>query len=134
MEFNLGKLPTREQCQDIISKTEAFYCTKREVQGFEIELYDYRLASYTDYVNNNAFELRGLCFVNNNGTWERNILMNKFFNLNETQDWMLDDVKDKKIEETKNMTIENPSTEQIKYIIRGGVLIKIKYTTQIMQE
>ena len=98
MEFNLGKLPTREQCQDIISKTEAFYCTKREVQGFEIELYDYRLASYTDYVNNNAFELRGLCFVNNNGTWERNILMQKFFNLNETQDWMYEDVKDKKVD------------------------------------
>ena len=31
-------------------------------------------------------------------------------------------VKDKKIEETKNMTIENPSTEQIKYIIRGAYL------------
>ena len=90
-------LPTREECQEIVSRTEAFYCTKREVQGFEIELYDYRLASYTDYVDNKAFELRGLCFVNNNGTWERNILMNKFFNLNETQDYMLEDIKDKKI-------------------------------------
>ena len=91
-------LPTREECQEIVSRTEAFYCTKREVQGFEIELYDYRLASYTDYVDNNAFELRGLCFVNNNGTWERNILMQKFFNLNETRDWMYEDVKDKKVD------------------------------------
>lgn len=81
-------LPTREECQEIVSRTEAFYCTKREVQGFEIELYDYRLASYRDFFpeneDKNYAELRGLCFVNNNGTWERNILMQKFFNLNET--------------------------------------------------
>ena len=95
-------LPTREECQEIVSRTEAFYCTKREVQGFEIELYDYRLASYHDFFpeneNKNYSELRGLCFVNNNGTWERNILMQKFFNLNETQDWMYEDVKDKKVD------------------------------------
>lgn len=76
-------LPTREECQELVKNTEVFYCTKRNVNGFEVELYDYRLASFGDFVNNNAFELRGLCFVNNNGTWERNILMNKFFNMNE---------------------------------------------------
>lgn len=78
-------LPTREECQELVKNTEVFYCTKRNVNGFEVELYDYRLASFGDFVNNNAFELRGLCFVNNNGTWERNILMNKFFNMNESQ-------------------------------------------------
>ena len=65
-------LPTREECQELVKNTEVFYCTKRNVNGFEVELYDYRLASFGDFVNNNAFELRGLCFVNNNGTWERN--------------------------------------------------------------
>ena len=94
-------LPTREECQEIVSRTEAFYCTKREVQGFEIELYDYRLASYRDFFpeneDKNYAELRGLCFVNNNGTWERNILMQKFFNLGETLNYELEDVQYKKI-------------------------------------
>lgn len=94
-------LPTREECQEIVSRTEAFYCTKREVQGFEIELYDYRLASYHDFFpeneDKNYSELRGLCFVNNNGTWERNILMQKFFNLGETLNYQLEDVQYKKI-------------------------------------
>ena len=32
----------------------------------------------------NNFELRGLCFVEqSDGTWKRNILMNKFFNINQ---------------------------------------------------
>mgnify|MGYP000600806012 FL=1 len=94
-------LPTREECQEIVSRTEAFYCTKREVQGFEIELYDYRLASYRDFFpeneDKNYSELRGLCFVNNNRTWERNILMQKFFNLGETLNYQLEDVQYKKI-------------------------------------
>lgn len=90
-------LPTREECQEIVKNNETFYCTLRNVDGFDVELYDYRLASYTDYLDNNAWELRGLCFVNNNGVWERNILMQKFFNLNETQDWMLEDVQNKRV-------------------------------------
>lgn len=90
-------LPTREECQEIVKNNETFYCTSRNVDGFDVELYDYRLASYTDYLDNNAWELRGLCFVNNNGVWERNILMNKFFNLNETKDWMLEDVQNKRV-------------------------------------
>lgn len=90
-------LPTREECQEIVKNNETFYCTLRNVDGFDVELYDYRLASYTDYLDNNAWELRGLCFVNNNGVWERNILMNKFFNLNETENWMLEDVQNKRV-------------------------------------
>ena len=89
-------LPTREECQEIVKNNETFYCTVRNVDGFDVELYDYRLASYTDYLDNNAWELRGLCFIKKpDGSWQRNILMQKFFNLNETQDWMLEDVQNK---------------------------------------
>ena len=90
-------LPTLEEVEKICSENEAFYLTETEVNGYSVKIANYRLASYTDYLDNNAWELRGLCFVNNNGSWERNILMNKFFNLNETQDWMLEDVQDKKV-------------------------------------
>ena len=30
-------LPTREECQELAKNTEVFYCTKRNVNGFEVE-------------------------------------------------------------------------------------------------
>lgn len=84
MKFEIY-LPTREECQEIVKNTETFYCTKHNIMGYDVELYDYRLASFSDFVNNNAWELRGICFIRNDkGVWERNILMNKFFNINES--------------------------------------------------
>jgi len=51
----------------------------------------------------NNFELRGLCFVEqSDGTWERNILLNKFFNVGQTDGWLEDDLKDKKIVSIQN--------------------------------
>jgi len=96
MEFYL---PTRDECQEIVEKSEAFYVTEREVNGFKVEMYDYRLASISDFIDNKAFELRGLTFVYNPETkeWERNILLEKFFNVNQTKGWMYEDLKDKKI-------------------------------------
>jgi T4 RnlA family RNA ligase len=91
-------LPTREECQEIVKNSEAFYVTETEVEGYKVELYDYRLASISDFTDNNAFELRGLCFVQNeNGVWERNLLMNKFFNYSQTTGWMPEDLDNKKI-------------------------------------
>lgn len=91
-------LPTREECQKIVNKSDAFYCTETEVEGFKVEMYDYRLASHNDFINNDAYELRGITFVEQlDGSWERFILMNKFFNVNQTNKWMYDDLKDKKI-------------------------------------
>lgn len=83
MEF---KLPTREECRKIVEKSEAFFVTETEVEGYRVEMYSYRLASISDFVENNAFELRGITFAQNEqGEWERHILMNKFFNVNETE-------------------------------------------------
>lgn len=80
------ELPTRERCQEIVNNSEAFYYTQRNIYGYNVELYDYRLASFGDFVNNDAWELRGLCFIQDeNGNWHRNILMNKFFNINESK-------------------------------------------------
>lgn len=84
MKFNI---PTREDCQNIIKNIDSFYCTETEVQGYKVEMYDYRLASITDFTENDAFELRGLTFVYNPDTkeWERNLLLNKFFNVGQTR-------------------------------------------------
>ncbi len=102
MNYKLPKLPTRDECQEIVKNSEAFYCAERVVEGQNVELYDYRLASISDFVDNNAFELRGLCFVETDLGWERNILMNKFFNINQTIGWMEEEVKDKEIVRIQN--------------------------------
>jgi len=95
MKFNL---PTRDKCKAIVNRTDSFYCAERVVEGQKVELYDYRLASISDFVDNNAFELRGLCFVEqSDGTWERNLLLNKFFNYSQTIGWMPEDLDNKNI-------------------------------------
>lgn len=96
MTYNL---PTRAEALAITEKTEAFYVSRREVQGYQVEMYDYRLASYMDFKDNDAFELRGLTFVLNPETneWERHLALQKFFNINQTLEWMYEDVAGKKI-------------------------------------
>jgi len=96
-------LPTRNEAKSIVEKNDAFLLVEREVEGQKVEIYDYRLASISDFVDYNAFELRGITFVqNSSGEWERNILLNKFFNINQTTGWMYDDVRDKKIVRIQN--------------------------------
>ena len=95
MKFNL---PTLSKCLNIVKNTEAFYVTETNVLGFNVKMFDYRLASYSDFADNDAFELRGLCFVeDNDGVWHRNILMNKFFNYAQTIGWLEEDLYSKKI-------------------------------------
>jgi len=96
-------LKTKEECDEIVNRNEAFIKIDRFVEDCNVVVYDYRLASLSDFVNDEAFELRGLCFVEQpDGTWKRNILMNKFFNVDQTDGWLFDDVKDKKITRVQN--------------------------------
>jgi len=100
MKFNLL---SREECLEITKKSEAFYVSKRNHYGFDIEMYDYRLASYLDFFpeneNRNNTELRGLTFIfdKEKNVWNQHIAMNKFFNVNQTINWMIEDLKNKKI-------------------------------------
>ena len=102
-------LKTKEECDAIVARNDAFLRADRVVEGFNVAIYDYRLASISDFVDDEAFELRGLTFVENpeTGEWERNLLMNKFFNINQSKfndniSWLYDDVKDKKITRVQN--------------------------------
>lgn len=97
-------LKTRDECQEIVKASDVFYCTETTVQGFKVEMYDYRLASYEDFYPNgldedNFLELRGLTFVYNPNTdvWERHLALTKFFNLNQCSGVMFEDLKDEKI-------------------------------------
>jgi T4 RnlA family RNA ligase len=96
-------LKTKEECDKIVENCESFLRADRVVMGYNVAIYDYRLASTTDFEEFESWELRGLAFVENPETkvWERNLLLNKFMNINQTKgetiSWMYEDIKDKKI-------------------------------------
>jgi len=102
-------LKTKDECDAIAKKNPAFHSVTRVVNGFEVAIFDYRLASITDFIEDEGQELRGLTFVFNPEAhrWERHLLLQKFHNLNETKfnddiSWMLEDLKDQKITRVQN--------------------------------
>ena len=121
-------LPTRDECQSLIQSSEAFFCTTTIVEGQTVEMYNYRLAGYTDFFpedGSNWTELRGVTFVQQaDGNWERNILLNKFFNVNQTTGWMYEDVKDKTITRIQNK--EDGSVISFVKFANGNVRAKSK--------
>jgi len=97
-------LKTKEECDAVVARNDAFLRADRVVEGFNVAIYDYRLASIGDFVDDEAFELRGLTFVENpeTGEWERNLLLQKFFNYSQTEGWMPEDLDNKKITRVQN--------------------------------
>lgn len=101
-------IPSYLNCEKIINHNSSFFKKEEIIDDFEISNYSYRLSSYTDFIRPlmtnkvTAFELRGLSFVhdnkNNKTSCKRYLMMNKFFNLNQTEGWMYKDVYKKKIE------------------------------------
>ena len=110
--ISVENIPTYEECVEMCSQEESpFYESKLEMDGFKISIFNYRLAQYKDFINPipskphiNALELRGLCFVFNldGSLFNRFILLEKFFNLNQVPDSMYSIVKDYKIKYINN--------------------------------
>lgn len=90
-------IPTRDECYELANNSDVFYVTKTIVNGCEVELYDYRLATYKDFKENNAHNMRGIAFVNQNNTWIPYPALHKFFNVNENEDWEASKLRSKKI-------------------------------------
>lgn len=100
-------LPTYEDCIEMCSREDSpFYETKLVLEGYNVSLFNYRLAQYSDFVtplpNNTdikAYEMRGLTFVfNTDGSlYKRFLLLEKFFNLNQVPESMYTIVKNYKI-------------------------------------
>lgn len=96
-------LLNKEQCDFIVSRNEAFYKKEFELDGQQISIYNYRLASFRDFDNPTnaqikthrlrAYELRGMTFVNDE-PW---IHLHKFFNVGETLGYEVSELKEKKI-------------------------------------
>lgn len=111
-ETTTSLIPTYEQAVKICNREDSpFYETKMVVNGFPVSVFNYRLAQYSDFITPivddpelKAYEMRGLCFVfNKDGLlYRRYILLEKFFNLNQTPESMYTIVKNYKIKYTNN--------------------------------
>jgi T4 RnlA family RNA ligase len=117
IEFNentspISKIPTYNEAVEMCSGEEAtFYESKYEVEGYPVSVFNYRLAQYKDFdmpipskPELKGFEMRGLTFVfNKDGTlFNRYVLLEKFFNLNQVPNSMYSVVKDYKIRYINN--------------------------------
>src|ERR1022692_3788022 len=109
---SINMIPSYEECLEICAKPESsFYETKFVLEGYSISLFNYRMAQYKDFVTPleskpeiKAYELRGLCFVfdKDGSLFNRYILLEKFFNLNQVPESMYSVVKDYKIKYINN--------------------------------
>lgn len=105
-------LPTYDECREICDFHDnfLFYESKHELDGYNISIFNYRLANWTHFdepipgKNIKAYELRGLTFVwNKDGSlYNRYLLLDKFFNLNQVPDTAYSVVKDYKIKNIYN--------------------------------
>jgi RNA ligase len=103
-------IPTYEQCLAICEANDnfTFYESKHIVDGYNISIFNYRLAMPVMFYNPipgnadiTAHELRGLTFVwNHDGSlYNRYLLLDKFFNLNQYECSTYNLLKDQEIKE-----------------------------------
>lgn len=97
------KLPTFQECLQIVDKNEAFLHKVVSHEGYKFHLFNYMLAQYKDFKKPisdsdvEAFELRGLTFLENENGIHRYLMLHKFFNINQCEEYQYDDLKDLKI-------------------------------------
>ena len=103
-----------------------FLESKLVVDGYNVSIFNYRLAQYSDFLDNKAFEMRGLTFIfNEDGSlFKRHLLLQKFFNLNQVPDTQYSEVKDFAIKYINNK--EDGSIASFVKLPNGKVLGKSK--------
>ena len=102
-------LPTYKQAVELCSYEDSpFYEIKHIIDGFNVSIFNYRLAKFNDFSNPivgmTGNEMRGLAFVfNTDGTlFNRFLVLDKFFNLNQTEKTLYSNVKDYKVKFVNN--------------------------------
>jgi len=132
-------IPTYNECREMCDANDnfLFYESKIEIGGYHVSIFNYRLSQYSDFVNPvktnkklKAFELRGLTFVfNKDGSlYNRYLLLDKFFNIDQTPCSMYSVVKDYKIKNIYNK--EDGSIASFIRLPNGKVLGKSKTSFQ----
>ena len=127
-------IPTYEQALELCSDEDApFYESKMVVDGFNVSVFNYRLAQYKDFANPipdkpelKGYEMRGLTFVfNEDGSlFNRYVLLEKFFNLNQVPESLYSVVKNYKIKFVNNK--EDGSIASFVKLPNGKVIGKSK--------
>jgi T4 RnlA family RNA ligase len=130
----VSKIPSYEEAVEMCSGEDApFYESKYEVEGYPVSVFNYRLAQYKDFdmpipskPELKGFEMRGLTFVfNKDGSlYNRYVLLEKFFNLNQVPNSMYSVVKDYKIRYVNNK--EDGSIATFVKLPNGKILGKSK--------
>ena len=99
-------LLTYNEAKNLVKKLGdlIFYETITYINGFKISTFNYRLARYEHFKEYNAKEMRGLTFVfNKDGSlFKRYLMLEKFWNINETEETQLYLLKEKKIKHIYN--------------------------------
>ena len=103
----------------------AFYEVKFVLDGYNVSIFNYRLASYKDFSDNNAFEMRGLVYVfNHDGSYKVYRLLHKFFNLNQVEETQYSVVKDRRVKSVYSK--EDGSVGSFIRLPNGKVVAKSK--------
>lgn len=112
VEHKVHSIPTYEEAVELCSYPESpFYESKMVVDGYNVSVFNYRLAQSKDFDRPveskpelRGHEMRGLTFVfNKDGSlYNRYVLLEKFFNLNQVPDSMYSVIKDYKIRFVNN--------------------------------
>lgn len=128
-------LPTYEEAKQIAEKYDNFQFYEKEqiVDGYTIKTFNYRLVGYNDFEyplgkdsDVKAFELRGISYVFNldGSLFKRYLLMNKFFNLNQVESTLYENIKHLKFKEVHNK--EDGSVINFIKLPNGRTLAKSK--------
>lgn len=92
-------IPSYDEAVAICQRNPVFYETKLRVNGYDVSIFNYRLATFDDFKKENGYDMRGLTFIfNADGTvYKRFLGLEKFFNVNETEITQYSVVKDYEI-------------------------------------
>ena len=102
-----------------------FYEIKTVVDEYVISLFNYRMASSSDFKIPGASEIRGISYVfDKDGSYKVFPLLEKFFNLNQVEDTLYSAVKDLKVKSVYNK--EDGSVASFIRLPNGKVLGKSK--------
>ncbi len=124
---------TYKQATNIVENSNGVFTeTKHSIDGFNVSIFNYRLATYENFINPindlslNGLELRGLTFIfNKDGSlFKRYLLMEKFFNINENKGTQLTDLNKLKIKSVYNK--EDGSVISFVKLPNGKVVAKSK--------